>query len=561
MGKAVLAFAILLALGVQWVHLEWERQGATRIPDAHIYRFLTLARQTQGWLAVGGAPARGSGLEGRGPFPPTRDYPPVTFLVAAVGLETLGPTPAAARLSQGVFVLAFVLLMARIGGQLAGRRGAVLLAVAAAGCPWVAQYQREFSMVAAEMAMLALALSLLLDTRGLTRPAWCAALGVALGLGMLVKQSFLFFAAPLLVAASVPLILQGVPSVRLGLVLLWLLVAVAGVVSEGLESLPRHPVAGVLYQAERLLMVEGLFLLMVGVACWSARRRGWTPGAGLLVAVGTAGALCGPWYMAHLPEMAELMRIHEVALQPANANPLVNLGSYLGALQSFYAFGLVWLVLGILGLLCWAPLRRTGLVLTLAVAGALAIHSVAMPPLERYLAPMAALTLPLAFLWLAHSRVTFALAVLVLGSLGLLQVANVHPAVRELPFRTYPVRGSAGSPWLNFAALPVAEPVLDPKPLVAAVRPGARVGLIPRGSVMRCGNRSEVVRYLDSYLSARAQVEILSDHDTREGLDYLIVAASSREELPHFDEAATSYSLDAGGGDRLHVLLIALHEG
>lgn len=559
LSKGVVAFVILLALGLQWVHLEWERQGGARIPDAHIYRFLTLARQTQAWLEVGGSPPPGSALQGRGPFPPTRDYPPATFLVAAVGLETLGPTPTAARLSQGVFVLAFVLLMARIGWQLAGRRGAALLALAAAGSPWIAQYQREFSMVLAEMAMVALAFSLLLDTRGLTRPGWCAALGFALGLGMLVKQSFLFFAAPLLVAASVPVVVSSVRSARLGLVLVWLLVTVAAVVSEALESLPRHAVSGVVYETERLFMVEGLFLLMVGIALWNLRTGRWTPGAGLLLAVGVAGATCSPWYMVHLPEMAELMRIHEVALRPIG--PVQQMGSYLAALQSFYAFGLAWLGLGILGMLCWPPMRRTGLVLTLAVAGVVAIHCLAMPPQARYLPPVAALVLPLAFLWLAHSRTTFALAVLVLAPLGLLQVAGFHPDLREtLPLETYPVRNSVGNLWWNFAAIPIAEPVQEARPLVQTIPAGSRVGLVRRNSALRCGNRSELVRYLDAYLSARARIEILPDVDPDlEGLDYLIVAAGSREELPRIGEPGTSYSLDAGGGDRLHLIVVPLH--
>lgn len=554
LSKGVVAFVILLALGLQWVHLQWERQGATRIPDAHVYRWLVLARQTQDWLT--------GGLEGRGPFPPTRDYPPLTFVVAAAGLETLGSTPAAARVSQGVFVMAFVLLMARIGWRLAGRRGAVLMALAAAGCPWVAQYQREFSMVPAEMACVALAFAVLLETRGLASPAWCAALGVALGLGMLVKQSFLFFAAPLLMAASVPLVLRDVRSTRLALVLVFLLISVAAVVSEGLDSLPAHPVAGKVYQVERLVMVEGLFLLMVGIAIGSGRKGAWTPGAGLLMAVGTAGALCGPWYMVHLPEMAELMRIHQVALQPLNPDLQLQFVRFVGALQSFFAFGLVWLGLGVLGLQCWPPLRRTGVVLTAAVAGILAVHCLAMPPHERYLAPVAALVLPLAFLWLAHSRVTLALAVLVLAPLGLLQVGGFLPGVREmLPWKTYPVRGSAGHYSLGFLSVPVAEPVQEPRPLVTAVRPGARVGLLRSHSAMKCGNRSEVLRYLDSYLSARSQVEILPDLSDLEDLDYLIVAGSSREELPRTKEPGTSYSLDAGGGDRLYLIVVPLHEG
>jgi len=172
--RTTLVFVVLLCAGILALQVYWEDRAALIVADHHYSMFLETAAETRLWLL--GLPQPETGPMGqrspaaRSPFPPTSDYPPLTFLLAAASMVWFGLGISVARLSQGVFVFGFVACMARVGWQLAGSRGAMLLALGAASAPWTLFYLLNFTMVPGQLMALALTMTLLLDSESLTRP-------------------------------------------------------------------------------------------------------------------------------------------------------------------------------------------------------------------------------------------------------------------------------------------------------------------------------------------------------------------------------------------------------
>jgi 4-amino-4-deoxy-L-arabinose transferase-like glycosyltransferase len=131
-------------------------------------------------------------------------YPPLTYLVGALGLFVggIGVAPAIIALNV-VFVPLLALGCYKVGCLAFNRLAGVLTVVFALGSPLIIEEFHEFMLDAPEAAMVAVAVWAILASERFSRPRVCALAGAAVGLGMLSKETFIFFVAGLAFATAV----------------------------------------------------------------------------------------------------------------------------------------------------------------------------------------------------------------------------------------------------------------------------------------------------------------------------------------------------------------------
>jgi hypothetical protein len=132
---------------------------------------------------------------------PHLQYPPLVYLVGALGDYIGGLHAPSMVIAENLFFVPMLALGCYHIGRLAFGPAAGLLAVVfALGSPMVVRLLHLTMLDAPQASMVAVSLWLILDTRYFTRLRWCAAAGVAVGLGMLTKESLaLFLIGPLAV--------------------------------------------------------------------------------------------------------------------------------------------------------------------------------------------------------------------------------------------------------------------------------------------------------------------------------------------------------------------------
>jgi hypothetical protein len=132
---------------------------------------------------------------------PHLQYPPLVYLVGALGDYIGGLSVPSMTIAENLFFVPLLALGCYHIGRLAFGPPAGLLAVVfALGSPLIARLFHLTMLDAPQAAMAAVSIWLILETRYFTRLDWCAAAGVAVGLGMLTKEPLaLFVAGPLAV--------------------------------------------------------------------------------------------------------------------------------------------------------------------------------------------------------------------------------------------------------------------------------------------------------------------------------------------------------------------------
>ncbi len=132
---------------------------------------------------------------------PHLQYPPLVYLVGALGDYIGGLHVTSMVIAENLFFVPLLALGCYQVGRLAFGPAAGLLAVVfALGSPLVAKLFHLTMLDAPLGAMAAVSIWLILETRYFRRLRWCAAAGVAVGLGMLTKEPLaLFVAGPLAV--------------------------------------------------------------------------------------------------------------------------------------------------------------------------------------------------------------------------------------------------------------------------------------------------------------------------------------------------------------------------
>jgi len=310
----------------------------------------------------------------------------------------------------------------------------MLLALGAASAPWTLFYLLNFTMVPGQLMALALTMTLLLDSESLTRPRGCAVVGLALGVGMLMKQSFLLYSMPLMAAVAV----QGasrVPGAWRGfLAVAGALGVLAGLIWSVAEGSSQESL-GWAVQGHMLVLVLRAELVFGGLltwALWRRRRQGRAArcdsGVGLAIAVAVAGMVCSPWYMAHLDLLLTFAwgqwRVSPVAQSIQSFEQLWH--STLSTLGLYHAGGILWF-LGTLALPGWPSVRSKVSPFLLGFLGSLTLYAVLLPAMPRYLAPILPLALVVAFLWAARWKSVFIVVMLVQLVLGILQLPWLLP--------------------------------------------------------------------------------------------------------------------------------------
>jgi 4-amino-4-deoxy-L-arabinose transferase-like glycosyltransferase len=131
-------------------------------------------------------------------------YPPLTYLVGAVGIAVggVGVAPAVLALNV-VFVSLLALGCYKVGRMAFGPTAGLLAVLFALGSPLVIEEFHEFMVDAPEAAMVAIAVWGLLSSERFSRVGVSALAGAAVGLGMLTKETLVFFVAGVALVTAV----------------------------------------------------------------------------------------------------------------------------------------------------------------------------------------------------------------------------------------------------------------------------------------------------------------------------------------------------------------------
>ncbi len=179
-GAALLALLIVAATA-RWIAVD------SQVPDFDSAKHLLIA-----W---GYSDLLGDLDIGR-PFSGYTEYPPLAHLIGAVATLIAGKNVGPPILGVAILCAPLLALGLYRAGSLLGNRWTGLLAVLfAAGTPMVVTEFRAYMLEIAATALLALAVWLLIASRRFEAIVPAAVAGVVVGLGMLTKQSFAFFAA------------------------------------------------------------------------------------------------------------------------------------------------------------------------------------------------------------------------------------------------------------------------------------------------------------------------------------------------------------------------------
>jgi len=137
-------------------------------------------------------------------FTDSLPYPPLVHVVGALGAFVGGVNVTAPTIALDlVFVPLLALGCYQVGRLAFGPRAGVLAVLFALGSPLIIEEFHEFMLDAPEAALVALAVWAILASERFSRLRVCALAGVAVGLGMLTKETFVFFVAGAALAAAI----------------------------------------------------------------------------------------------------------------------------------------------------------------------------------------------------------------------------------------------------------------------------------------------------------------------------------------------------------------------
>ncbi len=550
--RQVLFVVLFLSLAFLLVQGAWETRDGLAFPDHHSPNFLGNALNCLEWLqalpsqVISVITGTTDSPNSRAPALCTGDYPPLSFLVSGLSMALFGPTVAVARQAQVLFVVGTIGAMGWLGWQVAGRRGAVLLALGIATAAWTSHFVRIYCLASGQMFVLALMLALALDSEGLTRTRRCVALGVTFGLGMLVKYSVLLLGVPIVLLAALPRLLSTGRS-RFGLLLFLLLADLVFLLTWwGIWSFESRAGGDGLLVSEWPLILGSLALFAVALASSVALGRQGSSGRGLLLVAAVGGLVCAPWYFSRMDLWSFLIPMQysyapvvsaEDTPLPATADAIWMDGMFVVA--TFYWGGPAWLAVGTLALLSWkARFRQPSP--GPQFSGDPGHPPGALDPDPRYLASVTPVLVVLSFLWAARWRASFVACTLFMLLAGVLQTAAWTTAAQtaatflHLAPITEIVRGSSPPPLaerpplLDLGRVPAAQPPSSDPSLLEAVPDGASVGILWVGDSPSPGGLTFIQRYLE----ARGPVVEVSRRPATwpDDLDYLLLA--SDEPIP-----------------------------
>jgi Dolichyl-phosphate-mannose-protein mannosyltransferase len=124
----------------------------------------------------------------------TLPYPPFAYVIGSIGIAIGGASVASPIVVENVF---FVPLLAlgcyQLGRRAFGASAGLLAVIFALGSPLITAQFHVFMIDAPETAMVAVSVWAIVATEGFSRLGVSALAGLAVGLGMLTKEPFIFF--------------------------------------------------------------------------------------------------------------------------------------------------------------------------------------------------------------------------------------------------------------------------------------------------------------------------------------------------------------------------------
>jgi len=117
-------------------------------------------------------------------------YPPLVYWAVLPWYHWFGTTIPVAVASNLLFIAILLVSVYALGRHLGGRTVGLTAAILTAGYPMLVTQFKEFQLDAPLTAMVTLALGLLVYSEGFRKPRYTLAFGVAFGLGMLTKWTF-----------------------------------------------------------------------------------------------------------------------------------------------------------------------------------------------------------------------------------------------------------------------------------------------------------------------------------------------------------------------------------
>jgi len=123
-------------------------------------------------------------------------YPPLVLCAAGLSYFVLPIAPVTAQLVMWAFLVAGTLAVWGVGRRLLDPAAGLLAAFLFATAPFVVFSLLRFQLDLPLAAAVAVALYALVRAEGFSRPGWSMAVGLALGLGMLVKPPFAAYLLP-----------------------------------------------------------------------------------------------------------------------------------------------------------------------------------------------------------------------------------------------------------------------------------------------------------------------------------------------------------------------------
>ncbi len=332
-------------------------------------------------------------MNGHGVSP--NGYPPLSYIVSSGFYCLFGVSKVSAISSQLVFLIPYLFGAWWLGRELGGKSGGQLVLLAAAGNTWMGTHLIGYFLEISMTAMTSAALALLFASKNCTKPKTTFFMGVALGLGMLSKWTFVLFVAPAMLIpffkawkdgghSRIFAICSFIAPVLL-LLILW------NALHTSFWVFPR----------KSFMLAIDIWFILGAAAFWSIRKKGWTTGTGIAVAFTAAFFIFGWWYFLSL----QMLRAKAIADFSQSFNVLEALSVLLGTLCTCYWIAPVWFASGFLFGIYKRSMRAITLTFTAGIVLTIVFYLFShVPPCPRYMLPGTLMFLVIGFAWLGRFR-------------------------------------------------------------------------------------------------------------------------------------------------------------
>ncbi|MDP2317398.1 MAG: hypothetical protein Q8P41_31225 [Pseudomonadota bacterium] len=241
---------------------------------------------------------------------PTEAFPPGVYVVGAALVRLFGRDLDVATASVALFAGLLAAALAFIGQRASGRLAGALLPMLALTSPILATYGRVLLLDLPMTALVVWIWALTWASRGFRVPAPTVLVGVALGVGALVKYTLFPWVLPALLFAGIAMVLRSPAS------LLPLAVAAAPIYAVGVTLWERADGTRATASGVGLLLgnLGGAAAILAGTLALEAlrgprarprHRAGLVDGAWLGLAMLAAVAIVTPWFLQAMPLVAE----------------------------------------------------------------------------------------------------------------------------------------------------------------------------------------------------------------------------------------------------------------